>query len=102
MKNLQYFIVDKDTTLHDLKKQYNNLAKIYHSDKGGHDTIMAKINLEYDKVKKIVNGESLEGCETSQKQSLLNNVLDFIGNENVETLKKVCINIGKRELKKYL
>lgn len=58
------------TTIEEAKKQYRELAKLHHPDKGGDAEIMKQVNSEYDFIcSKILKGENLSDADFNEAWS---------------------------------
>ena len=44
---MRFFVIDDETTPDELRRQYRDLCKKHHPDKGGSDDMQAQINNEY-------------------------------------------------------
>ena len=44
---MRFFVIDEQTTPDELRRQYRDLCKKHHPDKGGSDDLQAQINDEY-------------------------------------------------------
>lgn len=62
---MQHFTITANTTIESLKKQYRELAKKHHPDRGGSTETMKRINLEYLQAIKLV--ASRVNCPKEQK-----------------------------------
>ncbi len=76
-----YFDNVKD--LDDLKKQYRELSKIYHPDKGGSTEMMQELNSEYEKVRKRLKKGANLTDEESDLEDKVNDIYKDIINELV-------------------
>ena len=82
-------------TLDELRKQYKDLLKKYHPDNGGSEDITKAINVEYEKLFKILKDnhsrQSTANNKTSDKQSSYDSMkYDFAEDELLrEMLQKV-------------
>ena len=65
----RYFI--NTNTLEQLRKQYKELLKRFHPDNGGSEEIMKAVNVEYDKLFKVLKdrhgSKSVDGQEEADK-----------------------------------
>ena len=63
----KYFINVK--TLEQLRRQYKELLKRFHPDNGGSEEIMKAVNVEYDKLFKLLKDRHRSEEHTSELQS---------------------------------
>lgn len=76
------------TTLIELRKQYINLAKKHHSDVGGDDEIMKKINAEYEYMTELLNNgnDPDEAIKEKYKNSIFVDIIENLINLNGLTI----------------
>lgn len=70
-------------TLEDLKREYRKLALKHHPDRGGDAEIMKTINLEYEKMFKILQSESKNTYEKTESVNEFMDIINRIINLNV-------------------
>ena len=78
-------------TLQELRKQYRDLLKQYHPDnKGGSEEATKEINVEYDKLFKILKDKHENSSADSKTESSNNKTYDFEEDEKLrEVLNKI-------------
>ena len=78
---MKYFVITRTTTLEELKKQYTDLAKLHHPDRGGNNETMQEINLEYERALKMIKDQARRSgnFETAEKiDEQLDQLLDLL------------------------
>lgn len=55
-RSVMGFGADEELTKDKVKKRYHELARVFHSDAGGHDSAMSRLNRAYEELEKQLEG----------------------------------------------